>query len=204
LARFYKVSKGRITLDDTDIREYSLRSLRSALGIVSQDTILFHDTVRANVAYGRPGATREEVERAATAAYAHDFVSALPEGYDTVVGERGTELSGGQRQRLAIARAILKDPPILIFDEATSALDTEAERLVQQAIERLLAGRTVFVIAHRLSTIQRADQILVLDEGRIVERGDHAGLLEAGGLYRHLYELQFSEKLPDPETPVLG
>jgi subfamily B ATP-binding cassette protein MsbA len=194
LARFYNVSDGQIALDGADIREFSLRSLRGAFGIVSQETILFHDTVRANIAYGSPGATQEEIQRAATAAYAHGFISALPQGYDTVVGERGTELSGGQRQRLAIARAILKDPPILIFDEATSALDTEAERLVQQAIERLLAGRTVFVIAHRLSTVQRAHQILVLDGGRIVERGNHQSLLESGGLYRHLYELQFSEK----------
>lgn len=193
LARFYEVSEGGISVDGVDIRKFSLRGLRSSLGIVSQDTILFHDTVRANIAYGNPEASQDEVERAAKAAYAHDFILQLPEKYDTVVGERGTELSGGQRQRLAIARAILRDPPILVFDEATSSLDTEAERLVQQAIERLLEGRTVFVIAHRLSTVQRSDQILVLEGGRIVERGGHQDLLDAGGLYRRLYELQFAD-----------
>ncbi len=181
LARFYEVTDGRITMDGTDIRAFSLLGLRSSLGIVSQETILFHDTVRANIAYGRPGAAQEGIERAARAAYAHDFIQHLPKGYDTVVGERGTELSGGQRQRLAIARAILRDPPILVFDEATSALDTESERVVQQAIERLLEGRTVFVIAHRLSTVQRADQILVLEDGGIVERGTHQDPLGRGG-----------------------
>jgi subfamily B ATP-binding cassette protein MsbA len=196
LARFYEVSEGSIAIDGTDIREFPLRGLRGALGIVSQETILFHDTVRANIAYGSGKASQEEIERAAKAAYAHDFVTQLPQGYDTVVGERGTELSGGQRQRLAIARAILRDPPILVFDEATSALDTEAERIVQQAIERLLQGRTVFVIAHRLSTVQRADQILVLEDGRIVEEGTHQDLLERGGLYHRLYELQFAEGPP--------
>jgi len=180
-------------MDGTDIRDYHLRDLRGSLGIVSQETVLFHDTVRANIAYGSSGASQEEVERAAEAAHAHGFIQQLPLGYDTMVGERGTELSGGQRQRLAIARAILRNPPILVFDEATSSLDTEAERLVQQAIERLLEGRTVFVIAHRLSTVQRADQILVLENGRIVERGTHQDLLAAEGLYHRLYELQFSD-----------
>ena len=194
LARFYDVQEGRITIDGTDIREFPLKGLRGALGIVSQETILFHDTVRANIAYGTAEASDEDIRQAAVAAYAHDFIMRLPHGYDTVVGERGTELSGGQRQRLAIARAILRDPPILVFDEATSALDTEAERLVQGAIERLLEGRTVFVIAHRLSTVQAADQILVLDQGRIVERGSHQELLARGGLYHRLYELQFDEK----------
>jgi len=197
LARFYDVTQGSITIDGIDIREFALRDLRGSLGIVSQETILFHDTVRANIAYGKGDATQEEVERAARAAYAHDFIQDLTHGYDTVVGERGTELSGGQRQRVAIARAILRNPPILVFDEATSSLDTEAERAVQQAIERLLEGRTVFVIAHRLSTVQRADQILVLDAGRIVETGTHQSLLAAGGLYRHLYELQFSDDVPE-------
>ncbi|HEX9710769.1 MAG TPA: ATP-binding cassette domain-containing protein, partial [Candidatus Thermoplasmatota archaeon] len=190
LGRFYDPTAGRVTVDGTDIREFSVRTLREALGIVSQETVLFHDTVLANIAYG-VDATHEEVERAARAAHAHDFVSALPLGYDTVVGERGTQLSGGQRQRLAIARAILEDPPILVFDEATSALDAESERLVQEAIERLLEGRTVFVIAHRLSTVQKADQIVVIERGRVVDRGDHVALLARGGLYRRLHELQF-------------
>jgi len=193
LARFYEVSDGSITVDGTDIRDFPLRGLRGALGIVSQETILFHDTVRANIAYGTSSPNQEAIEQAARAAHAHDFITRMPQGYDTVVGERGTELSGGQRQRLAIARAILRDPPILVFDEATSALDTESERLVQQAIDRLLEGRTVFVIAHRLSTIRRSDQILVLEGGRIVERGTHEALLEEGGRYRRLYALQFSE-----------
>lgn len=196
LGRFFEVTSGRITVDGVDIRNMKIQALRSELGIVSQETVLFHDTVRANIAYGRPDAREEEIVRAAKAANAHGFVSRLRDGYDTVVGERGVELSGGQRQRLAIARAILRDPPILILDEATSALDTESERLVQDAIEHLLEGRTVFVIAHRLSTVQRADQILVLERGRIVERGDHAALLDNGGLYRRLYELQF-EDAPD-------
>lgn len=196
LGRFYEVTRGRITIDGVDLRDLSVRSLRDALGIVSQETVLFHDTVRANIAYGRPDADAAAVERAARAANAHGFISAMPRGYDTVVGERGTELSGGQRQRIAIARALLRDPPILIFDEATSALDTESERLVQDAIERLLEGRTVFVIAHRLSTVQRADQIVVLDGGEIVERGRHGELLAADGAYRRLHELQFRE--PDP------
>lgn len=193
LGRFYDVTGGRITVDGTDIREVTVRSLRDLLGIVSQETVLFHDTVRANIAYGRPGATDPEVEAAARAANAHEFIAVLPDGYDTVVGERGTRLSGGQRQRIAIARALLRDPPILVLDEATSALDTESERLVQGAIERLLQGRTVFVIAHRLSTIQKADRIVVLEGGRIVETGTHLELLAAGGLYHHLHELQFSE-----------
>lgn len=202
LGRFFEVSRGRITVDGVDLRDIGIASLRSKLGIVSQETVLFHDTVRANIAYGRPDATDEEVERAARAANAHRFIAELPEGYDTVVGERGTQLSGGQRQRISIARALLRDPPILIFDEATSALDTESERLVQDAIERLLEGRTVFVVAHRLSTVQRADQIVVLEAGRIVERGRHAELLEAHGAYRRLHDMQFAAdsvaRIPPP------
>ncbi|MBI4545902.1 MAG: ABC transporter ATP-binding protein [Gemmatimonadetes bacterium] len=192
LARFYDPTGGRITVDGVPLQEFSVASLRSRLGIVTQDTVLFHDTVRANIAYGLEGVTQHRLERAAQAANAHDFILQLPEAYDTVLGERGTRLSGGQRQRIAIARAVLRDPPVLIFDEATSSLDTESERLVQQAITQLLAGRTVFVIAHRLATVRRADQILVLRNGRIIERGRHDELLDAGGVYRRLFELQFS------------
>jgi subfamily B ATP-binding cassette protein MsbA len=192
IPRFYHPVSGRILIDGVDAREYSLESLRAITGIVSQDTVLFHDSVRNNIAYAAAGTyTNAQIEAAARAANAHDFIMALPEGYDTVLGERGTRLSGGQRQRLAIARALLTDPPILILDEATSALDTESERLVQQAIDRLLSGRTVFVIAHRLSTVQHADLILVLDTGRIVERGTHDELLSQGGSYHRLHSLQF-------------
>jgi len=196
IPRFYEPTEGRITIDSLDTREISLGSLRALTGIVSQDTVLFNDTVRQNIAYAAAGKySNAEIEAAARAANAHDFIAALPNGYDTVLGERGTRLSGGQRQRLAIARALLIDPPILILDEATSALDTESERLVQEAIDRLLAGRTVIVIAHRLSTVQHASQILVLDGGRIVERGTHAMLLATGnGIYRRLHELQFADR----------
>ena len=204
LGRFHDPSAGRITVDGVELREFSIDTLRASLGVVSQDTVLFHDTVRANVAYGMPDASDADIERAGRAAHAHDFVSALPQGYDTVVGERGTQLSGGQRQRLAIARAILRDPPILVFDEATSALDSESERLVQAAMERLLEGRTVFVIAHRLSTVQRADQIVVLDGGRVVENGDHATLLARGGLYRRLHDLQFADPPTAAEALEVG
>jgi subfamily B ATP-binding cassette protein MsbA len=173
------------------IRRYTRASLRRLMGIVPQETILLNDTVFANVAYGRADFTLDQVRAAATAANADEFIARLPDGYDTVLGERGTRLSGGQRQRIAIARALLRDPPILILDEATSALDTESERLVQEAIDRLLRHRTVFVIAHRLTTVQHADFIIVMSEGRIIERGNHAELHATDGLYRRLYNLQF-------------
>lgn len=203
IARFHDPTEGRIMVDGVDMREFTLSSFRASLAVVSQETVLFHDTVRANIAYGRPDVSTADVEHAARAAYAHEFVRELPRGYETVVGEHGTGLSGGQRQRLAIARAILRDSPILILDEATSALDTEAERLLQAAIGHLLVGRTVFVIAHRFSTVQRADQIVVLDRGRVVERGDHRALLARDGLYRRLHDLQFVDVPagPDPSSP---
>ena len=194
IPRFYEPDRGRITIDGVDTREIRLDALRSLMGIVGQDTVLFNDTVRNNIAYGAPEQFPVgRIEEAAKAANAHDFITELPEGYDTLLGERGTRLSGGQRQRIAIARALLHDPPILILDEATSALDTESERLVQEAIERLLEGRTVFVIAHRLSTIVHADIILVMDRGVVVERGTHAELMEKKGVYNRLYSLQFRE-----------
>jgi subfamily B ATP-binding cassette protein MsbA len=202
IPRFYEPTSGRLLLDGVDTREITLPSLRSLVGIVSQDTVLFNDTVLNNIAYGAAGRyTRGQVEAAARAANAHEFISELPEGYDTILGERGTRLSGGQRQRIAIARALLTDPPILILDEATSALDSESERLVQEAIERLLAGRTVFVIAHRLSTVHHADRILVLDRGRIVERGTHQELIQRRGAYHRLHALQFSgQRAGSPTT----
>jgi subfamily B ATP-binding cassette protein MsbA len=197
IPRFLDPTQGRILLDGVDLREIRLDALRALTGIVSQDTVLFNDTVRANVAFGRPDATQEQLEAAARAANALAFIEALPEGWDTNLGERGTRLSGGQRQRLAIARALVSDPPILILDEATSALDVESERLVQEAIDRLLLGRTVFVIAHRLATIQHADRILVLDGGRLVEEGSHAELLARGGAYARLHALQFDRRPAD-------
>lgn len=193
LPRFHDVVAGEIRLDGIPLGKLTRRSIRSLLGIVSQDTVILNDTVSANIAYGRPRATRAEVEAAAAAANARDFIAELPLGYDTVLGERGTRLSGGQRQRIAIARALLRDPPILILDEATSALDTESERLVQQAIDRLMKDRTVLVIAHRLATVRHADEIITLDAGRVVERGTHAALLDRDGLYRRLHDLQFRE-----------
>ena len=193
LPRFYEPTGGGIEIDGIDTRTVNLESLRAQIGLVPQETFLFGGTVRENIAYGRLDATQAEIEEAATAAYAHDFITQLPKGYDTVVGERGVKLSAGQRQRVAIARALLKDPRILILDEATSALDTESERWVQAALERLMQGRTSFVIAHRLSTVQRADRIIVLQGGRIVESGRHAELLEQDGLYAHLWSLQFAD-----------
>ena len=193
LPRLHDPTSGRILLDDVPLARIRRRSLRALMGVVSQDTVLLNDTVFANIAYGSPGASRERVEAAAEAANAAAFIRQLPFGYDTVLGERGTRLSGGQRQRIAIARALLRDPPILILDEATSALDTESERLVQQAIDRLMRERTVLVIAHRLATVRDADEIVVLDEGRVVQRGSHDALYRAGGLYRRLHDLQFRE-----------
>lgn len=188
LPRFLEPARGAVLIDGVSIREYDRRSLRRHLGLVSQHTVLFHDTVRGNIAYGhQAGAGDAAIEAAARAANAHSFIERLPQGYQTVLGERGMRLSGGERQRIAIARALLRDPPILILDEATSALDVESERLVQQAIERLLRNRTVFVIAHRLSTVAHADQIVVLEQGRVVERGRHADLIRAGGLYQRLH-----------------
>ncbi|MCH8810619.1 MAG: ABC transporter ATP-binding protein [Gemmatimonadetes bacterium] len=193
VVRFHDVTSGRVTVDGVDVRDWTVSSLRASMGIVPQETVLFHDTIAANITYGTKDATDLEIRRAARAANAHGFITALRGGYEMVVGERGTRLSGGERQRIALARAILSDRPILILDEATSALDTESERLVQEAVGRLMGGRTVLVIAHRLSTVRRADLILVLKDGRIVERGDHNSLFAASGLYRRLYELQHPE-----------
>jgi ATP-binding cassette, subfamily B, bacterial MsbA len=193
IARFYDVASGEVRVDGYDVRSVSIDSLRRRIGIVLQDNILFSGTLEDNIKYGRPDATREQIYDAARAANADEFIAKLPDGYSTLVGERGSKLSGGQRQRVAIARAILKDPRILIFDEATSALDTQSERLIQQAMDRLMKDRTTFVIAHRLSTIQRADIILVMDQGRLVESGRHEELVSRGGLYSRLHALQFQE-----------
>ena len=204
LQRFYDVDgggqtgrqnapAGRILLNGVDIRDLTLDTLRAHTGTVPQDAVIFSASAMDNIRYGRPDASDEEVMAATKAAFAHDFIMALPEGYHTFLGERGVRLSGGQRQRIAIARAILKDPRILIFAEATSALDTASERLIQQAMERLMHGRTTFVIAHRRSTIQKADTILVMDQGRLAEHGTHAELLARAGLYARLHALQFKE-----------
>ena len=190
LPRFHDVTRGRITLDGHDLREVTQPSLRAQMGLVTQENFLFGDTVRYNIAYGRPDASPEAIVRAARQAHAHDFILACPEGYDTLVGERGVRLSGGQRQRIAIARAFLKDPPILILDEATSDLDAESEFLVQQALADLMRGRTVLVIAHRLATVRNADRIVVIHDGRIAEVGSHDALIARDGLYRRLYALQ--------------
>lgn len=194
LPRFYDVTGGSIVIDGLDIREVTMESLREQVGIVPQETMLFNGSVYDNILYGRLDATEEEVMAASKAANAHNFITELPNGYDTQLGDRGVNISGGQRQRIAIARAILKNPQILILDEATSALDTESERVVQEALDRLMVGRTSFVIAHRLSTIKNADKILVMEKGKIVEEGNHDELMAKDGLYAHLYQIQYRNK----------
>jgi subfamily B ATP-binding cassette protein MsbA len=193
LPRFWDTDRGRILLDGVDVRSLRLADLREAIGVVPQEPALFSGTIRENIAYARPGASAAEVDAAARAAHAYEFIERLPSGYDTMVGERGVKLSGGQRQRVAIARAILKDPAVLVLDEATSNLDTESERLIEDALSKLLVGRTTLIIAHRLSTVRRADRLVVLERGRIVEEGSHGELLALGGLYARLYERQFRD-----------
>jgi ATP-binding cassette subfamily B protein len=205
IPRLYDVDSGRVTIDGHDVREIALESLGQVVGVVTQETYLIHDTIRENLRYGRPNATDEELMEAAKAAAIHDHITSLPEGYETVVGERGYKLSGGEKQRIAIARAILKDSRILILDEATSALDTQSERLVQDALSRLAVGRTTFAIAHRLSTILAADQILVMDAGRVVERGSFSELMALDGAFARLYEAQFQEETnPTPVSEIEG
>ena len=205
IPRFYDVSAGAVLVDGVDVRRADLASLRRQVGIVLQTSLLFSDSIRANIAYGRPDVTDEQVLAAARAAQAHDFILKFAQGYDTLVGERGVTLSGGQRQRIAIARALLLDPRILILDDSTSSVDTETEKLIQEALDRLMEGRTTFVIAHRLATVRRADLILVMADGRIVQRGRHAGLLEQGGLYREIHDLQLSQQgvFPEEELEIL-
>jgi len=194
LFRFYEVGSGAVLIDGQDVRTVTQESLRAAIGIVPQDTVLFNDSIEYNIAYGRPGAGRKEVESAARAAHIHDFIESLPDGYATMVGERGLKLSGGEKQRVAIARTLLKDPAILVFDEATSALDSRTERVIQDELEGIARSRTTLVIAHRLSTVVHADQILVMDHGSIVERGPHAELLAQGGVYAAMWEIQIRER----------
>jgi subfamily B ATP-binding cassette protein MsbA len=194
LPRFHDPTSGAVLWDGIDLRDARVASLRKQLALVTQETVLFNDTVRYNISYGRPDATDEQLHNAARTALAHDFIVELPDGYDTIIGERGTFLSGGQRQRLAIARAVLIDAPMLVLDEATSALDAESEQLVQRAIGNLIRDRTTIVIAHRLSTVRRADLIVVMERGRIIEQGTHAELLAQGGQYQKLYELQFADE----------
>ena len=193
IPRFYDVSNGKITIDGVDIQNISLENLRSLMGIVSQDTILFNDTIANNINYGLPDAGMKEIQSAAKIANALEFIEDLQDGFKTIIGEKGTRLSGGERQRISIARAILKNPDILILDEATSALDTESERKVQDALDKLVKDRTVIVIAHRLSTITQADRIIVLDEGHIVESGNHNSLIAENGIYKKLYDIQFQK-----------
>ncbi|MDQ1525114.1 MAG: ATP-binding cassette, subfamily bacterial MsbA, partial [Pyrinomonadaceae bacterium] len=194
ILRFHDPVSGRVLWDSTDLRDASLKSLRRHIGLVTQETVLFNDTVRYNISYSHPDATDAQIEEAARVAFAHDFIKELPDGYDTIVGERGIFLSGGQRQRLAIARAVLADASVLVLDEATSALDAESERLVQKALANLTRDRTTLVIAHRLSTIRRADSIVVMERGRIIEMGRHEELLTQSGTYKKLYELQFADE----------
>jgi ATP-binding cassette, subfamily B, bacterial MsbA len=193
IPRFFDVTSGRLLIDGHDVRDVTLASLRSQIGVVTQETVLFNDTLRNNIAYGQPRVSQKDVEAAARAALAHDFIMGLPAGYETVIGERGVRFSGGERQRIAIARALLKNAPILILDEATSALDSESESLVQSALQNLMTGRTVLVIAHRLSTVRRADRIVVLENGGITDVGAHEELMKKLGTYRRLYDLQFVE-----------
>jgi ATP-binding cassette, subfamily B, bacterial len=205
IQRLYDISEGRITIDGQDIARVRQASLRSQIAIVQQEPLLFHRSLAENIAYARPDASRAEIERAARLANAHDFIATLPQGYDTLVGERGIKLSGGERQRVAIARAFLADAPILILDEATSSLDSESEVLIQQAMERLMMGRTTLVVAHRLSTVRALDRLLVLDKGKVIEEGSHDALIRLeGGLYRRLFErqaLELIKGLGDPEVP---
>ena len=204
ILRFYDVDQGAVLIDGQDVRSVTLRSLRAAIALVSQDVDLFDGSVRANIAYGRPDASVEAIRAAAEAAAAHQFIEALPQGYDTEIGPSGHSLSGGQRQRLGIARAMLKDAPILLLDEATSALDSEAERVVQEALRRLMHGRTTVVIAHRLSTVIGADLIAVIEQGRVVETGTHLALLARGGSYAQLYERQFADQGAVAPVEVVG
>ena len=207
MPRFYDVTDGQITIDGSDIRDFTLQSLRHNVGIVHQDVYLFSANIRDNIGYGVKDATHEDIERAAKVAQLHDQIMALPNGYDTWVGERGTTLSGGQRQRLSIARTILIDPPVLILDDSTSSVDVETERQIHRAMVEVMKGRTTFVIAHRLSTVREADQILVLDRGNIVERGNHEELIRSGGIYQSIYELQLrpqEEVLLEAAVPAMA